>query len=160
MPRRGGRRVARRRRHNHGRHHIHHGHGHGIHHHGIAHHRMHHRRINHRMGVRHVTFQPSLTPEQQHEVYRQNIVNMIAAEKVAAGLQPLDPACQAISIAALSNSDEIISSLTMFDPNAVKWPLTTIVIQLEEQKASWEAGSQLIGVVKLIRPRMSIPFPS
>lgn len=157
MPRgRRGGRTARHRRHHHGRR------LHGIHHHGIAHHRMNHRRMNHRRGARHVTFAPNLTALEKHELYKQNLIQMIAEEKVAAGLNPSDPACQAISIAALSHNDEIISSLTQFDRNAIRWqcPLVDISVELNEQKASWTAGTQLFGVVKMISAQVCIPFPS
>lgn len=68
-----------------------------------------------------------------------------------------------ISIAALSYKDPIIKSLTAFDEKAVTSDRVQIRIDLDKNQASWMAGSQITGVIKMnvIAPTDGKPaFPS
>ena len=68
-------------------------HGHGLghrHHHHMIHH--HGRRFNHRRGARSHTYQPTLTLEERFVQYKLSLVEMIEAEKTAAGIDVNDSA--------------------------------------------------------------------
>ena len=87
--------------------------------------------MNHRVGARHHTFTVTMTPMQRREQYRMSVVTMVLAETALVGLVAgaamaggggMAAHQRPISIVSLSHKDEIISSMSMFDPHGVICP--------------------------------------
>jgi len=75
----------------------------GVVHGGIPYHHLTHRqRINHR---RPIYASAAYTPEQRREACRMDLIAMILADKIAAGLNTEDPTVQSIGISSLSHHD-------------------------------------------------------
>jgi len=57
----------------------------------------------------------------------------------------------------------VIKSIGDIFPDAITSPQATIFVELDENKASWMAGTELVGLVKLVVHDSGtgmIPFPS